>query len=370
MYLTKEEEEMLERGDSVSLAMQIIVTVGKMFGAERLVKIKSAHVSGISYDNIGEAGLEFIESIKAKVVVPTTVNPAGFDLVKWKDLVDEKFYEKQIRILKALEKIGADLTLTCTPYYINKPDYGENLAWSESSAVVYVNSLIGARTNRESGITALAAAITGRTAYFGLHIKENRAPSVKVEVKGDLALAGYILGKELKNEVPYVIFEKKPKDYELKLFSASLSSSGGIAMFHSPGLTPEAEDFDVPGEKIEIDGKIEKGCEADLIAIGCPHASKEELELILELLKGEKVKKELWVFTSRKIFEENREIVEKLESLGVKVFCDTCIVVSPVTDKFECVTVNSAKALHYIPLRRKSQVSFASLKDCIKIARN
>ncbi|MCS7121071.1 MAG: aconitase X catalytic domain-containing protein [Archaeoglobaceae archaeon] len=372
MYLSKDEEEMLERGDDVAKAMQILVTIGKMFEAERLIKIRSAHVSGISYDNIGDAGLEFLESLKAKFSVPTTINPAGFDLLRWKEMrIDDEFYNKQIRILKALKDLGANLTLTCTPYYVNRPNFGDHLAWAESSAVVYANSLIGARTNREAGITSIAAAITGRTAYFGLHIKENRAPTVKVKVSGNLALAGYILGKELKgNEIPYVIFEKKPLEFELKLFSASLATSSGIAMFHSPEITPEAEDFEVPREKIEVEGKGEKSCDADLIAIGCPHTSREELKTILELLNGEKVKKNFWIFTSRKIFEESKDLVEKLEKLGVKVFCDTCMVVSPATDKFNCLMVNSAKALHYIPLRRKCHVSFSSLEDCVRYAKS
>ena len=143
MYLTKEEERMLNsENETISKAMEIIVKIGELFGAEKLIRIESAHISGISYQNIGDEGLEWLESLKAKVRVKTTINPAGMDLKRWRDFVDEKFYEKQLRILNALRRIGAELTLTCTPYYIHKPNLGEHLAWAESSAVVYANSII------------------------------------------------------------------------------------------------------------------------------------------------------------------------------------------------------------------------------------
>ncbi len=371
MYLDKEEEKMLEsENETISKAMELLVTLGKMFKAERLVRIKSAHISGISYDNIGDSGLEWIESLNARVSVPTTVNPAGMDLEKWKEMgIDERFYEKQVRILKALKNLGADLTLTCTPYYINKPSFGDHLAWAESSAVVYANSILGARTNREAGITSIAAAITGRTLYFGLHIKENRMPTVTVKAKGDLAAVGYIAGKELRGEIPYFIFEKKPSEWELKQLAASLAATGSVAMFHAEEITPEFRDFDVPKERVEVEGKLEKECNADLIAIGCPHASKEELEEILRLIGDEKIKRELWIFTSRRIAEGSRDLVRKLEKMGAKVYCDTCMVVSPAPDRFKCVMVNSGKALHYIPERRKCEVAFSDLKNCIRLAK-
>lgn len=368
MYLTKEEEEMLNsENETIAKAMEIVVKIGEIFGAERLIKIKSAHVSGISYQNIGEEGLEWIESLNARVAVKTTVNPCGMDLEKWREMVSEDFYEKQMRILKALERLGAELTLTCTPYYIYKPEFGDHLAWAESSAVVYANSLIGARTNRESGISALASAITGRTPYYGLHIKENRAPTVLVKIRGDLSLAGYKAGLELQNEIPYFVLDKNVSEFELKLLGASLASTGNVAMFHVEGITPEWNYFEKPHEKVEIEAKVER-CEADLVAIGCPHVSKEELELILKLLNGRRVKKKLWIFTSRYIADKNPEIVRKLEKLGAKVFCDTCIVVSPILKGHECVMVNSGKALTYLPKLKKVNVVFGDLKTCIEEA--
>lgn len=366
--LNKEEKALLENEETRE-CMKIILALAKVFNAEKLVKITSAHISGVSYDNIGDEGLEWLKSIKGKVVVPTTLNPAGMDLERWNEMgISEEFYRKQIEIIEVFKRLGVEITLTCTPYYIHTPKFGEHLAWAESSAVVYANSLLGARTNRESGISALASAITGRTPYYGLHIKENRAPTVVVKAKGDLSAVGYKVGLELPNEIPYFIFDKKVSLDELKLLSASIAASGNIAMFHAEELTPEWGDFEKPKEVVEIEGKIEKGCEPQLIAIGCPHCSKEELDEILRLLSGRKVKKELWIFTSRHVAEESREIVKKLEALGAKVFKDTCMVVSPVTEKFECVMVNSGKALEYLPKKRGVEVSFGDLKACVETA--
>jgi hypothetical protein len=370
MYLTKEEEEMLNsENETIAKSMEILVALGKVFGAEKLVKVSSAHISGISYQNIGDEGLEWLESLNAKVTVKTTVNPAGMDVKRWKEMdIDGKFYKKQMRILRALQKIGAQLTLTCTPYYLQRPGFGEHLAWAESSAVVYANSLIGAKTNRESGISSIASAITGRTPYYGLHLDENRAPTILVKVRGDLAAAGYKAGMQLQNEIPYFVFERDVTEYELKLLGAAIAATGNVAMFHAEEITPEWNKFEKPKEKIEIEGVIDEKCEPDLIALGCPHLSKEELNLVLELMDGRKAKREFWLFVPKKMVEENRLLIKKIENLGAKVFCDTCMVVSPATERFECVMVNSGKALAYLPKLRKVNVMFGDLKSCVEKA--
>lgn len=366
--LTKEEEELLENEETRD-CMKIVLALARVFDAEKLVKISSAHISGVSYDNIGDEGLEWLRTIKGRVSVRTTLNPAGMDLERWREMgIEEKFYRKQMEIIEIFKNLEVEITLTCTPYYIHKPKFGEHLAWAESSAVVYANSVIGARTNRESGISALASAITGRTPYYGLHIKENRAPTVVVKATGDLSIVGYKAGLELPGEIPYFIFDRRVSMDELKLLSASLAASGNIAMFHAEEITPEWRDFEKPVEKVEIEGKIEKSCEAQLIAIGCPHCSKEELSEILRLIAGRRVKRELWIFTSRSVAEDSKEIIGKLEELGAKVFKDTCMVVSPASERFDCVMVNSGKALEYLPKKRGIEVAFGDLKSCIEAA--
>ncbi len=373
MFLTKEEEKLLESpNEGIRKCMEILVAVGEIFGAEKLIEIKSAQISGVSYSNIGEAGLEWLESLDVKVTVDSFLNPAGFDLERWKEMgIEESYREKQLRIIRAFERMGVKLTLTCTPYYLEEIKKNDHLAWAESSAVIYANSIIGARTNRESGITALASAVIGKTPYYGLHIKENRAPTVLVKIKGkNFALAGLELGKVLKeSEIPLVEFNRKPSEEELKLFGAALASTSSCSMFHAVELTPEWKDFETPREKIEVDeAKFEK-CSPDLIAIGCPHVSKRELEKIYELLKKYgRVKRNLWIFTSRKIKDECSNLVRKIEELGGKVFSDTCMVVSPASEKFNCVMVNSGKALEYLPKLRKVNATFASLEECVRWA--
>ncbi|WP_457741713.1 aconitase X, partial [Thermococcus sp.] len=181
MFLTKEEELILsgEYGYALQKAMEILVALGEVYGAERLIPIKSAQIAGVSYKNLGEAGLEFLRDFVkagAKVSVYTTLNPAGIG--------NEEFMEKQKEVLELYRMMGIEVTSTCTPYYgANLPKFGDHLAWSESSAVSFANSIIGARTNREGGPSSLASAIVGKTPEYGLHLDENRKATVKVKVE-------------------------------------------------------------------------------------------------------------------------------------------------------------------------------------------
>ena len=182
MYLTKNEEKMLdgEEGYAVKKSMEILVALGNIYGADRLVEIGSVQVAGVSYHNLGDAGLEFLNELAedGKVKVLTTLNPAGMDLEDWRNLgIDPEFARKQNLVIEAFSKMGIVISCTCTPYLIgNLPRYGEHIAWSESSAVTFANSVIGAKTNREGGPSALAAAFVGKTPCYGLHLDQNRVP--------------------------------------------------------------------------------------------------------------------------------------------------------------------------------------------------
>ncbi|WP_456328026.1 aconitase X catalytic domain-containing protein [Archaeoglobus sp.] len=373
MFLTKEEEKLLERGDGVSKCMEILVALGEIFGAERLIPIKHAHISGVSYQNIGDEGLEWLKNLNVNFAVKTTINPAGMDLERWSEMgIDESFAKKQIELLNVFKEMGAELTLTCTPYYIQKPSIGEHLAWAESSAVIYANSVLGARTNRESGISALASAVIGKTPYYGLHIKENRAPNilVKVECDCDPAILGYKMGSEIEG-IPIFKFNRMLSDDELKALGASLASTGNIAMFHVVEQTPEWNHFDIPREKVSVDkADLKFECNPDLIALGCPHMSKSEILDVYRIVEkmGGKVKTEFWVFTSRYVYDSMKDVVNRLEKRGIKVFKDTCMVVSPATERFECVMTNSGKALTYLPKLRGVTVMYGSLEECVKKA--
>ncbi|HUW68557.1 MAG TPA: aconitase X, partial [Candidatus Nanoarchaeia archaeon] len=175
MHLTREEEAILEgeRGPTLQKAMEILTALGEIYGADGLVPIKSAQIAGVSYKTIGDAGFEWISDLEGTVVVPSMLNPAGMDLTRWQEMgIDEEFASKQIQIIEAYRRLGVRCECTCTPYHIDNTlaKFGDHLAWSESSAVSYANSVIGARTNREGGPSALSAALIGKTPNYGYHL--------------------------------------------------------------------------------------------------------------------------------------------------------------------------------------------------------
>lgn len=370
-------------------AMEILVALGKIFNAGRMVKINSAQISGVSYKNLGDAGVDFLKEFSdsgAKVKILATLNPSGMDLQSWRDMgISEKFAKKQLELIEIFGKMGIQASCTCTPYLVgNVPKFGEHVSWSESSAVSYANSVLGARTNRESGISALCSAITGVTPEYGYHLDENRKANFLVNVKtklerdSDFSALGYIVGKKVKNGVPYFRGIKKASLENLKLLGAAMAASGAVALYHIEGITPEAKKKNMLSEKFEeIETEnLDEGYEAlnsnfakiDLVAIGCPHASLSELSEIIKLLKGKKVKTNLWVMTSRKVKEiaAKKGLIQQIENSGAKVFSDTCMVVSPIEGLgFKTVATNSGKAAFYLPSYCGMNVRFGSLEKCI-----
>ena len=390
MYLTKKEEEMLNgaEGGIVAKCMKLLVKLGEIYGADKMVKITSAQASGVSYKSIGEPGLEFLRGFAkdgAKVRVPTYLNPAGMDLGNWRDFgISEEFAKKQIEIIDAFKKMGVYLTCSCTPYLLgNLPRFKEHLAWSESSAVIFANSVIGARTNREGGPSALAAAITGRTGNYGLHLDENRKPDSLIDVKTDLktnadfSALGYWTGKTIKDRIPYFCGIGDCTTDNLKIFGAAMAASGGIALYHIHDKTPEARQEIKNLEKIIFTANDLKKCRSelsdcddpDLIVIGCPHASFAEIETLTKKLKGKKLTKELWIFTSRsqKIWADEMGYTGIIQEAGAKIVCDTCMVVSPLEEMdYKCIGTNSGKAAKYLPGFCKKKVYFADIDSLLE----
>ncbi|MDK2984113.1 MAG: mevalonate 5-phosphate dehydratase large subunit [Thermococcaceae archaeon] len=365
MYLTKEEELILagEYGYALQKAMEILVALGEIYGADRLIPIKSAQVAGVSYKNIGDAGIEFLRDFVnsgAKVSVYTTLNPAGIG--------DEFFMEKQREILELYKAMGIEITSTCTPYYgANLPKFGDHIAWSESSAVIFANSILGARTNREGGPSSLAAAIVGKTPNYGLHLEENRKATVIVEVEAklkdfaDYSFLGYYLGKNLKNDVPYFKNLKPEKLDYLKELGASMAATGSIALYHVDGETPEykyaiedklekiqveEKDLEEVKEKFKIDWS-----EIDAIVIGCPHASIQEVKEIAKLLKiREKPPKIPVLITASRVVKALADTLgytEVIERYNGKIIADACLIVSPVENWHRGIATNSGKASFY-----------------------
>ncbi|MEM3004316.1 MAG: aconitase X catalytic domain-containing protein [Candidatus Bathyarchaeia archaeon] len=395
MYLSKEEERILdgEEGEAAATAMKLLAAIGDIFDAERLIPIESAQVSGVSYKTIGDSGLEFIESLAeddAQASVYATTNPAGMDLENWREMgISQEFAKKQMRIVVALSKMGIEPTCTCTPYLLSKPPkLKEHLAWAESSAVIFANSVLGARTNREGGPTSLASAIVGKTPLYGLHQDENRKPKINVYVKTrlenelDFSLLGFCIGKIAPGEIPLVDLSGQSADVDsLKSLGASMATSGGQALYHVRGLTPESRMFknSTLREKIEVGrsdlDSIRESLSTDdsseYVCIGCPHCSIEEIETISRVSEGRRFTKKVMVFTSRYTWglARSRGLLESITKAGGSVVKDTCMVVAPLEEMgIRKVVTNSAKAAYYMPLLGGVCASLKHLEGALEYA--
>lgn len=372
--------------------MEIIVALGKIYGAQELVPVQSVQVAGVSYKNLGDAGLEFLREWAgqgAQVRVPTTLNPAGMDLIHWRELgISEGFARKQMAVIEAFKAMGIAPSCSCTPYLIgNLPTFGQHIAWSESSAVSFANSVLGARTNREGGPSALAAAITGRTAKYGLHLGENRRATHIMEVgcpvtsEADFGALGYLVGRQVKNGVPYFKGLGDGGQKTLKALGAAMAASGAVALYHVEGVTPEAQAGGVvaAGAETVVIDSLDEGYaalnspidEIDLVSIGCPHASLAEIEEVACWLESKRVKAKLWITTAREIREQAQEkgLVERIEAAGGRVVADTCLVVAPIAELgLRSMATNSAKAAFYAPTHSGLEVRFGGLEQCLEAA--
>jgi predicted aconitase len=388
MDLTEQEKALLDGQDgrAAKKAMEILVALGNIYGAKRLVEVKSVQIAGVSYDNLGDAGLAFLQEMAAdgRARVHATLNPAGMDLVDWRELgISEEFAEKQQQVVETFARMGVVTSCTCTPYFVgNEPCAGDTIAWSESSAVCYANSVLGARTNREGGPSALAAALTGKTAAYGFHLDEKRQPVVSVEVRApledftDYGALGKVIGDKLGSRVPYIQALQQSTPDQLKSLCASVATYGGTAMFHAAGVSPEK--VKEPRERVTIGSEeIEQAKremidqeEVDFVAIGCPHCSLEELRTISVLLQGKQVSKETWIAVARQVKEaaEGEGFVAQIRESGARIAADTCFVVAPIRGRFRCMATNSAKAVFYGRSKNRFRTVFAPLEKLIEIA--
>jgi hypothetical protein len=393
MFLTKEEQEMCdgEYGETIRKSMDILVALGDIYGASGLVDITSAQVSGVSYKTIGDAGLEYLQDLardgSGKATINASLNPPGTDLDNWEELGFPKdFAIKQNEIVDAYADLGISKTCTCTPYLVgNVPRFRDHVSWSESSAVAYVNSVIGARTNREGGPAALAAAIVGKTPLYGFHLDENRKANlvvnVSTELKGaDFGALGYIIGKVVGGGVPYFKLQNVPNNNNLKTLGAALASSGSVALYHMENITPEYElagEEDVEDIMFISDKEIAETRESlsttdreiDLVCLGCPHASLEEIKEVASVVQGKTIKNKLWICTSVsvKATADRMGYTQIIESAGGNVVCDTCMVVAPIEDMgFEVIGVNSAKAANYVPSMCGLDVVYDDVENLVK----
>ncbi len=393
-------------GEGARLAAQLVTALGRIYGAEDLVPVASVQVAGVSYRNLGAAGLDFLREWAAKGAVarvPSTLNPAGMDLVAWREHgIPEEFARQQLAVIDAYRCLGVTTSCTCTPYLVgNLPRYGEHLAWSESSAVAFANSILGARTNREGGPGALAAAILGQTARYGLHLDAGRRATLVVDVTcpvrspADFGALGYLVGRLAGEGVPLLRLRVGAEDLaarddlvqspyldHLKALGAAMAASGAVGLYHIADVTPEVrrrDDLVAPGAARVVLEDLAPGYAAlntaaadiDLVSIGCPHASIEELAEVAEQLRGRRVRAELWITSARATLEEawRRGIGEALAASGAHLMADTCLVVAPMAHfRYRVLATNSAKMATYAPGHCGLSTRFGPVEACVEAA--
>ena len=390
-------------GPAVQLAMRILARMAPLYGASSLLSITRAHIDGVILT--GAAGLDFAERLAdlgGQVAVPTTLNVMSMDRQRWRDWnLDAAYAEKAHRLGQAYVRMGARATFTCAPYQTeNAPSFGEQIAWSESNAVAFANSVIGARTNRYGDYLDICCALTGRAPAAGLHLDEPRLATVIAELESippELPLRddfypvlGYLLGSLVTDEVPVVSgLDVQPTEDQLKAMAAAAASSGAVAMFHVAGVTPEAPTVEAalgnrrPRRTIAIRAAdlrrsrqaltTTSGSRLDVVAFGSPHCSLAECRDLARLMSDSQASQSVEVFitTSRAV----RDLLARsgelaiLEAFGARVTADTCIVVAPlVRPDAQVLMTNSAKYAHYGPGLLGVDSVFATTEDCVASA--
>ncbi len=405
MHLTDEELGILEGalGEPQRIAMNVLVKLGQAYGAERMVSIASAHVVGSSYQIAGEAGIAIYTQLVeqgARVKVRTTSDPGSIDFTRWQQFkTPAEYAERQIKIAELLDQMGVIPTWTCTPYTtFNVPRFGEDLGWSESSAVVFANSVIGARTNRLAAYVDVCAALVGRVPRFGLHLPECRRGEVLFEVGPDLAVnfadhffpaLGYLVGQVTGDRIPVIAGVNRATVDQLKAFGAAAAASGSVALYHMVGVTPEARTLDEalggrpPADRVAV-GEVDivrtmgqmstgSGGPVDVVGVGCPHASIDQMRRYAALLRGRRVHAwvQLWICTNTVVEEMARRMgyVEMIEQAGATLMVGTCHNDCPLGAwGFRRLVTDSGKFAYYTPTTVGTECVFTSTEACFEAA--
>jgi predicted aconitase len=380
--------------------MRLVVEMARVSAAERLIDVASAHVDGCLYHGI--AGLEFAERLVAggaRVEVPTTLNVGALDLLhpdRYRG--DAESAAEARRQMDAYVSMGCRPTWTCAPYQLpERPAFGQHVAWAESNAIVFCNSVLGARTDRYGDFIDICAALTGRVPFAGLHRDEARRAGLVVTLEriSERLLAsdalypvlGYVLGREAGSEVPAIVgLPADTSEDRMKALGAAAASSGSVAMIHAVGVTPEAPTLEAAtgGEEVRElrvttarlrASRDELSTDASerlgAVSVGTPHASLAEVERLAGLLGTDEVAVPLYVNVGREVLAEaeGRGLVPRLESLGVRVVSDTCTYISPVMDEVNgSVMTDSAKWAWYAPANLGVGVVIGGLEECVRSA--
>jgi len=392
-----------DHGPAPQLAMSILVRMADVYGARELMDISQAHIDSTIY--LGDATLEFAErlaSLGARVAVPTSLNVSGVDECGWKDwAVSPEWAAKAARQMLAYEKMGAVPTWTCAPYQTQmRPVFGQQIAWGESNAIAFANSVIGARTERYPDLLDVCCAITGRVPAVGLHLSENRAGQMLLRLAGVplalqqddqfFAVLGHLVGKLAGDLVPVIDgVMATPTEDQLKAFSAAVASSGRVALFHLVSVTPEAPTLEAafqgrtPQQTVDVTSDdlraarseltTADGRELDMVILGSPHFSLAEFRQLAPLVEGQRADPRVkFLITSSRLMKEmaaEAGVLAPIIEFGAQITLDTCILASPMLPpEIRTLMTNSAKYAYYAPSLLNTRVTFGSLADCVRSA--
>jgi predicted aconitase len=390
-------------GPAQALAMSILLRMADVYGASELMDISQAHIDSTIY--LGDATLEFAErlaSLGARVAVPTSLNVSGVDECGWKDwAVKPEWAAKAARQMLAYERMGAVPMWTCAPYQTHmRPVFGQQIAWGESNAISFANSVIGARTERYPDLLDICCAITGRVPAVGLHLTENRGGQIRLRLTGVpealqrddqfFAVLGHLVGTLADESIPVIDgIVVSPAEDQLKAFAAAAASSGRVALFHMVGVTPEAPTLDAaflgrpPERTVAIttadlraarrELTTADGRELDMVILGSPHFSLAEFSLLAPLVAGHRAHPRVkFLITSSRLMKERAHetgVLVPIVAFGAQITLDTCILASPMLPpEIKTLMTNSAKYAYYAPSLLDTRVTFGSLADCVRSA--
>ncbi len=405
LELTASDRALLEggEGEGTRMAMSILVRMAEVQGAERLIPVTAAHIDSSLY--MGDATLEYAErlaALGAKVAVPATLNVAGVDSHGWESwAVPPEWADKARRQMVAYQSMGCIPSWTCAPYQTEaRPAFGDQIAWGESSAIVFANSVLGARTERYPDLLDICAAITGRVPEVGLHLTENRAGQVVFrfrDIPSELLAAdelypvlGHLVGKVAGDRVAVLDgLDVTPSEDQLKALGAATASSGAVALFHWVGITPEAPTLEDALQRKDAEETHDVGMEAlraardelstsegeqlDMVVLGSPHLSLEEFKALAPLLEGRSRHPDVrfLITTGRgvKLIAQEAGLLQPLHDFGGDVTVDTCILTTPMLPpEIETLMTNSAKYAYYTPGLLSRAMAFGSTSDCVESA--
>ena len=404
MTLTEADQAFLSgaHGKAAQVAMKIVLRMAELQGAERLIDVTQAHIDGCIYT--GPGSLKFAQQLRdwgGKVAVPTTLNAISVDHRRWRAQgVDPVFGEPASLLGDAYVDMGAWPTFTCAPYLLDSaPGKGEQIVWAESNAVVYANSVLGARTMKYPDYLDICIALTGRAPLAGCHVEGSRRASLRINLPklenlddSFYPLLGYHVGLLAANQIPVIVGleQAAPSQDDLKAFGAAFATTSSAPMFHIVGVTPEAAILEdatggaaVPVITIGV-GDLARSWDelsnaqdpsVDLVSLGNPHFSFQECEKLADLCRGRTKHEDvaMVVTCGRATHEKAREagILQELERFGVEFVTDTCwcMIIEPVIPRAaRTIMTNSGKYAHYGPGLTGRRFHFGSLAACVEAA--